>query len=297
MGKSFKTVGLMTHYRSQGVLETLQSLEKLLIQRNIHIVLEEQTASFLAEKGFPVSHGKEFGHDCDLIISIGGDGSFLNAAHCAMNYDIPILGVNRGTLGFLADIQPHQLEEKLDQVLAGEFSEEKRFVFQTQVMENNQPTFVEQAINDVVLKQGNIPNMLEFEIFIDDESVCLENADGLIIATPTGSTAYALSGGGPILHPTLDALVLLPMFSHTLSSRPIVVSAHSKVSVHVTGNNQSSPTLRCDGKSETLIPPGQHFTITQSPQALRLIHPNSYNYYQSLRDKLGWGSRKKTGDV
>lgn len=291
--KSFKTVGLMTHYHSPGVLETLQSLEKHLLERQIDIVLEKKTADFLNEKSFPIANDNEFGHDCDLIISIGGDGSFLGAAHCAINYDIPILGINRGKLGFLADIQPNQLTDKLDQVLSGEFLEEQRFLSQATIIENGKHVTTGRAINDVVLKQGNIPQMLEFEIFIDDDCVCLENADGLIIATPTGSTAYALSGGGPILHPDIDAMVLLPMFSHTLSSRPIVVNANSKICVKITNNNQSSPSLRLDGQGDAPVPPGQHFEVIKAPQSLRLIHPNSYNYYQSLRDKLGWGHRKQ----
>lgn len=290
MPQRFQTVGLMTRYISQEVLETIHDLEKVLLQHGVDIVLEKRTADFLAEKGLPVSAKKEFGHDCDLIIAIGGDGSFLSAGHCAVQYDKPILGINRGRLGFLADIQPNQLEEKISAILKGNFSEEKRCLLDASI--DGKPDFNDQAINDIVLKQGTIRHMLEFEIFINDEFVCLEHADGLIVSTPTGSTAYALSGGGPILQPHLDAFVLLPMFSHTLSSRPLVVRGDSHLRIKITENNPDSPTLRFDGQGDNTIEPGKCFHINKAKQSLRLVHPKDYNYYQSLRSKLGWGKQQ-----
>lgn len=291
MSTSFQSIGLMTRYRSPEIIETLQTLEKFLLSKKIDIVLEQETAKFLTEQGLPVASTKQFGLDCDLIIAVGGDGSFLSASHCALKYDVPVLGVNRGRLGFLADIQPHQLIEKVENVLHGEYTQENRFLLTTEVESNEGWQTLEPALNDIVLKQGQTLHMLEFDIYIDDEFVCQEHSDGLIVSTPTGSTAYALSGGGPILHPNINAIITLPMFSHTLSSRPLVVSGDSVITVMVTNENTNSPTICCDGIGESIVDPGFRFRIKKHDRAVHLIHPQGYQYYQSLRGKLGWGNK------
>ena len=287
MTNHFKIIGLMTRYQSDEIAQTLHELYGVLKNLGLDVIFEQQTATLMAKEHVTAVETSLLGQQVDLIISVGGDGSFLSAAHCAIDHDVPIVGVNRGRLGFLTDIQPQALEQQITRVLRGEFWLEERFLLNARV----DGQLIGNALNDVVLKQGNISHMLEFDISINNKFMCRERADGLIIATPTGSTAYALSGGGPILHPGLDAIVLLPMFSHTLSSRPIVVTGESTLSITITEHNADGPTLRCDGQGEQTIAPKQSFQVNKFPKHLRLIHPQGYDYYQTLRSKLGWGRR------
>ena len=175
--------------------------------------------------------------------------------------------------------------KKIGGISEAEFKESKVFEFENKIIQ------IERAINDIVIKQGNVPHMLEFEIYIDKKFVVNDRADGLIISTPTGSTAYALSGGGPILHPNLDAIVLLSMFSHTLSSRPLAVAGNSQIQVIISSSNLGDATIRCDGQDMQLISPGTVINLTKNTEQLRLIHPCDYDYFENLRTKLGWGTK------
>lgn len=284
--KPFRKVALLGRQRVEGIEETLLMLRDYLAQFPVEVVLEPDTAEMVPEADLRIFSKDLICKNCDLLIVVGGDGSMLNAAHIAINYGLPVLGINRGRLGFLTDIRPDELF-KVKAVLAGEYVEEHRFLLQAEIESENSVTETV-ALNDVVLLPGNIAHMIEFEVRINNQIICTQRADGIIVATPTGSTAYALSGGGPILYPQLDAIVLVPMFPHTLSSRPIVVKGDSEIMVHLSADNEVTPRVSCDGQRRIPLAPGGKIKIKKYPQTLRLIHPLDYNYYQTLREKLGW---------
>jgi NAD+ kinase len=290
MNKAFKTVGIIGRVKNPGVKDTLVTLIKYLRSLQHDFFIEAETAEHLDDASLPIIERHEIGKHCDLLIVVGGDGSMLNAAHCVVNNETPVLGINRGSLGFLTDILPTQLE-KIKEILNGEYILEKRFLLSAEINLQNEKLGEDDALNEVALIPNTTPHMIEFEIYIDDQFVCSQNSDGLIIATPTGSTAYALSGGGPILHPGLDAIVLVPMFPHTLSSRPIVIEGNRKINIIVSPNNTTTPRLSCDGQDYINTPPGSDISIYKKARHLQLIHPVDYNYYKTLRSKLHWGKK------
>jgi NAD+ kinase len=202
-----------------------------------------------------------------------------------------VLGINRGTLGFLTDIRPSEAIEKVGQALLGEFTEEQRSLNSVEVIRDEQVIARANALNDIVLHKGQSARMLGFDLCIDDQFVYSSRSDGLIVSTPTGSTAYALSAGGPIMHPKLDALVLVPMFPHTLNARPIVVPADCVISVTVTEKHQALPQVSCDGQTHISLLLGDRVVIRQSVETLTLLHPPGYSYYEVCRSKLQWGGR------
>ena len=210
--------------------------------------------------------------------------------HAVVNDEIPVLGINRGSLGFLTDIIPSQLD-KIKEILDGKYTIEKRFLLSTTVKLNDEILGEDDALNEVAIIPDAVPHMIEFEVYIDGVFVNSQDSDGLIIATPTGSTAYALSGGGPILHPQLDAIVLVPMFPHSLNNRPIVVEGNREISIIISKNNETSPRLSCDGRAYLNTPPGSQITINKKAKSLHLIHTVDYNYYETLRSKLHWGKK------
>lgn len=284
----FNNVGLIGRYRGNFNIETLQSIVNFLKKQKVNVVLEQETATALDEKAIPTVPRDQLSLHCDLVIVVGGDGSLLGAARYAVQNDVPVLGVNRGTLGFLADIKPDEIETKIGDILAGHYQEEKRFLLTTTVHHDNKILARYDALNDVVLMPGDIPHMIEFDIFINEQFMCSQKADGIIVATPTGSTAYALSGGGPILHPKLDALALVPVFPHKLSSRPIVVNGDSVIKIVIKPQNESAPKVSCDSQERVAVPQRGYIRIVKKSQQLRLIHPVGYNYFETLRSKLGW---------
>lgn len=224
-------------------------------------------------------------YNCDLIIVVGGDGSMLNCAPIAAMQNLPVLGVNRGRLGFLADIYPEDLE-KIAPILNGEYREEQRVLLKTQLFYNDKILLDELFTNDSVLSLGGAAKLVDFTLNIDGDYVCDYRADGLIVATSTGSTAYALSGGGPIIHPNLDAIEIVPMFAHNLSVRPLVIKDTSSIEVVISEDNTVPLGVSCDGRANTVAPPGSKMIIRKSPLSLRLIHPLEYNYFSTLREKI-----------
>lgn len=286
----FKNIGILGRVRNPGVRETLKALIKYLQKLKLNIFIEAETADSINESKLTAIPRERLGKHCDLLIVVGGDGSLLYAAHAAVNQDLPVLGINRGSLGFLTDILPSELE-KIQPILQGKYILEKRFLLSASIELHTNNLGQDDALNEVAIIPDAIPHMIEFEIYIDDQFVCSQASDGLIIATPTGSTAYALSGGGPILHPALDAIVLVPMFPHSLNSRPIVIEGNHKINIIISPDNLTSPRLSCDGRAYINTPPGSHITIRKKSQQLHLIHPMDYNYYEALRCKLHWGKK------
>ncbi|SEK44179.1 NAD+ kinase [Atopomonas hussainii] len=289
--EQFRNIGIIGRLGSSQVIETVRRLKKFLSSRGIAIMLDEPIAELLPGHGMQVCSKKMMGEICDLVIVVGGDGSLLGAARALARYKVPVLGVNRGSLGFLTDIRPDQLEEKVAEVLDGQYTVESRFLLECVVRRGETPIGQADALNDIILHPGKSTRMIEFELFIEGQFVCSQKADGLIVATPTGSTAYALSAGGPIMHPKLDAMVVVPMYPHTLSSRPMVVDGNSELKIVVSHDMSIYPQVSCDGQNHVTCAPGDTITIYKKAQKLRLIHPLDHNFYEVCRTKLGWGSR------
>jgi len=285
--QTFQNILLMGRPGVPGVPATLLALMDYLQSLNIELMVEKTTSPMMGKHKLNVINSNKIPDSCDLIIVVGGDGSLLNAAHIALPHHLPVLGINRGRLGFLTDIHPDELT-KISAILNGHYQEEKRFLLETKLIHKEKIISENVALNDVVLLPGDVAQMIEFDVFVNDEFVCTQRADGIIVATPTGSTAYALSGGGPIMHPSLNAVVLVPMFPHTLSSRPVVIDADNRIDICISDNNETSPYVSCDGQTRVAIPPGGKIQIQKKPELLRLIHPMDYHYFSTLREKLGW---------
>lgn len=291
MPAQFKVIGIYGRVKNPGVVETLKALIHYLLSLKQDICIDEETAAAIAETPECRSVSRqELSQCCDLLIVVGGDGSLLHAAHAIVDDEVPVLGINRGRLGFLTDILPTDLK-KIKAILEGKYTLEKRFLLTATVEYQGKTLGQSDALNEVALIPDSVPHMNEFEIYIDDQFVSSQDSDGLIVATPTGSTAYALSGGGPILHPRLDAIVLVPMFPHTLSIRPIVIEGNSHLTIIISPNNNATPRLTCDGQAFINTPPGSRIHIKKKPKQLHLIHPLDYDYYEGLRSKLHWGRK------
>ena len=216
------------HRANQGVSESLHRLVDFLQQQKMEISLDIDTAASF-DMNLPVLTREEMGEQKDLIIVVGGDGSLLSAARMAIKVNTPVIGINRGRLGFLTDILPHDIETQLSAVLQGNYDRRKRFLLHTRIFDDKRRYFEGDALNDVVLGRGNETHLIEFDVYVNQQLVSHYRSDGIILSTPTGSTAYALSAGGPIMHPQLNAIVLVPMFSHSLSSRPLVIDGEAQI--------------------------------------------------------------------
>lgn len=287
---SFATIGIIGKHSNPEVHSTIASLVTFLQMQGSVIVMEEQCALSMPHLSVTPAKREALGALCDLVIVVGGDGSLLDAARAVVDSGVPVVGVNRGRRGFLTDISPQALTQSLGPLLAGKFQEEHRFLLQMELHRNNQVVAQSMALNDVVLYSGDIARMIEFEVIIDKLGVYRQRSDGLITSTPTGSTAYALSGGGPILHPALNAIALVPMHPPTLTSRPIVVDSQSTIEIHVMPDNLLSPRLSCDGQVHFNALPNDRIIISRKTKELRLLHPTDYDYYHTLRTKLGWSA-------
>jgi NAD+ kinase len=293
MSTTFKKITLMAPAKNTEIQDTLTTLITFLQAQKIAFNCEKNTLKLLPHAlkklNFQSIEQETLGEDCDLIIVIGGDGSILRAAQNAARHKTPIIGINRGRLGFLTDLRAHEIETRLAAVLRGEYEIKERFFLETQ----NQYL----ALNDIVISSGRAPHMLEFEIYINEEFVCSERADGLILSTPTGSTAYSLSAGGPIVHPSIDGIVILPMFSHTLSTRPIIVPGDSQIRVKLASYQKTGCKLTCDGSEISSIAQGEEISIHKHPEPMRMAHPLDYSYYENLRSKLYWGQKLTTPNL
>jgi NAD+ kinase len=290
MPEAFKKIGLIGRGSHESSVDTLQSLLHLLYSRGLEVLVEPRLAKLLDGQDVRAAERDEIGEYCDLVIVVGGDGSMLSAARTMAGYKVPVLGVNRGRLGFLTDISPDEIDIKVAGVLDGQYEKEHRFLLDVVVMRNGQAVGRADALNDAVVNSGTSAQMIEFELYVDDIFVYRQRSDGLIISTPTGSTAYSLSGGGPIMHPALDAVVLVPMFPHTLTSRPIVVDGNSEIRIDILESNSIHPPVTCDGQVNMTARPGDSVYVHKKPHQLILIHPPGHSFYASCRDKLGWSN-------
>lgn len=269
-------------------LATCQELLRLCGLWQIPVCFEQQMGALLEVPNELCCSIETLMTQSDLILVIGGDGSMLHAAKYAVQYDKPVLGINRGQLGFLTDIGPNELADRLHKVVTGDYWVESRALLSSVVLRDEAVLSEQLALNDVVLSLGASSQLIEFNLWVDDHFVCRQRADGLIIATSTGSTAYALSAGGPIMHPELNAIVMVPMLPHKLSSRPIVISAESVIKIILTSVHDSPARVSFDSHTERALIKDDMIHIAQSSKKFKLVHPNDYDYFQTLRDKLHW---------
>ena len=285
----FKRIALITNSGGSKITETLRTVTDFLRSKGLEVSLDEACTVLLPDSGLPTVSAAELPAACDMAIAIGGDGTMLKAARLLANHHIPLLGINRGQLGFLADIPAESVEEHLDQILAGNFVEDERFQLHCQVDRDNTTLIESDAFNDVVIQRWNIAKLIGLTTYINGKLVNSQRSDGLIVASPTGSTAYALSGGGPILHPALDALVLVPICPHTLSNRPIVIAGNSTIEVVVGTPEIDHARLTCDGEMQCELAAGDRIIIQKKTNKIRLIHPADHDHFSILRAKLNWG--------
>lgn len=291
MSTKFSKIGLIGKFGDPGVEDTLDTLSDYLQKKGLTVILDEQTAEMLKDNSLPTANRDELGKQCDLAMVIGGDGTFLNAARTLVDYEVPLLGINLGRLGFLVDISPDNMIDILDAVLQGDYQEEQRTLLNCDIICEGGMKTSEIAFNDVVVHKWNVARMIEVEVYIDGQYVNTQRSDGLIVSTPTGSTAYALSGGGPILHPSLDSMVIVPICPHTMSHRPLVVGGNSKIEIVISPNNQDDAQVTCDGQLNQNLMNDDRIIITCKDKRIRLIHPKSHDYYEILRAKLRWAEK------
>ena len=284
----FRTIGVLGRVEKKAVIESVHVLITFLRERKARIILESEVAAVLKCTECEVRPMEDIGGHCDLVIVVGGDGSLLAAARTLSKFDVPVLGINRGRLGFLTDVRPEEIEQQVGEVLNGKYLSDSRFLLEAEVERDGKVVASADALNDVVFKSGRSARMIEFELWVDGKFAYSQHSDGLIVSTPTGSTAYAMSGGGPIMYPNLDAMVLVPMFPHTLSSRPLVLDSRSELRLVVL---DCHPQISCDGQVHMNLHPGDEIYINKKPHRLKLIHPMDHDFYATCRDKLGWGGR------
>ena len=286
-------VGVVARAGNPEVADSLAVVLDTLRSAGVDSALEKRTASLIGGAGGVPR--ERIGDDVELVVVVGGDGSILGVARDVVHRSVPVLGVNRGGLGFLAGISPPQIATKLPAVLRGEHTVEERFLLGARIWRDGAAVGdINVALNDVVVHAGSMSRMMDLRLFVDDEYVYDQRSDGLIVATPTGSTAYALSAGGPIMHPRLDAMVIVPMFPHTLTSRPLVVHGDSRVRVRVGGPDSdppATPKVSCDSQLDRALRNGDEVRIGKHPHRLRLAFPVGHNFYESCRSKLDWATR------
>ena len=251
----------------------------------------QELNSFLHSQGVStVFDNDDIAESADLVIVVGGDGSLLNTARTFVDNNIPILGINLGRLGFLADVSVDDMLEVVKEVLDGKFTKEERCLLSCQLEQDGEVIDTRIALNDAVLHRKETLKMIEFDVFIDDKFVNNQRADGLIVTSPTGSTAYSLSSGGPIMHPGVNAIGLVSICPHTMSHRPLLVPGGSEVVVRIK-DIEDGATVSFDGQSSFSIAPGQNLRVRQHGSFINLLHPQNYDYFEIIRSKLKWGSK------
>ena len=282
----FKTVALIGKHRTPEIAAPLLSLAAFLSEKGLAVMVDELTAPYLEKNDYTVATLEEMGAAADLAVVLGGDGTLLNIACALAPHKVPLAGVHQGRLGFLTDISMENMLPTIAGMLEGKFVTEERLLLAARVLRNDVEVHSGRAFNEVVVHRGAASSMMEFEISIDGEYLYNQRADGLIAATPTGTTAYALSAGGPIVHPALDIITLVPVCPHALSNRPIVLKSHSVLQVQI--HRCTEAILRCDSHSRFDLQEGDQVVVERHPEPACLLHPEGHSYYHTLREKLLW---------
>lgn len=285
---NFNNVGLIVKPKMAAVEKPAREIIAFLKAKDCTIYFDPSTEDIINLDTDSFTEREIIGKECDLVIVIGGDGTFLDAACSLASAEVPLIGINIGRLGFLVDVSPVNLDTSLEQIFSGDYTKEKRFLLTANVLRNNKSIHTADAFNDVVIHLRDVARMMEFDTSINGTHVNYQRADGLIIATPTGSTAYALSSGGPLLHPTINAITLVPISPHTLSSRPIVVNADSEIDILIYDTKDAVARVTCDGKKIFDLQKDDIVRVKRQSHLITLLHPPGYNHYHTLREKLHW---------
>lgn len=289
MTPSFQSVALVGKYQSPDVAESVNAIAGFLREWGVTVWIEQGTASAIGDAAdFPVASYESIGAEADLAVVVGGDGTMLHTARRLVEHGVPLAGVNLGRLGFLTDIPLGEARAYLEQIIHGQYREEERFMLEAEVLRNEERIFQTMALNDVVVNKGELGRMIEFNLSIDDEYVYTQRSDGMIVSTPTGSTAYALSANGPILHPSVGGIALVPLCPHALTARPITLPDHCCIDIELLPPQDAG--VHFDGQSRFNLRVGDCVRVRRSPHVLHLLHPRSYSYFHILREKLHWSA-------
>lgn len=286
MPERFRHAVVVGKYQAQGVRPILEEVAHFLVGLGLEVSFEAETAHATGVAGFEALAPDDMGKICDLAVVVGGDGTMLGIAREVARHGLPLVGINQGRLGFITDVPMGQYKEALAQMVAGDYEEEHRAMIEGGVWRDGEAIFHGLSMNDVVVSRGATASMVELRVEIDDDLVASLRADGLIIASPTGSTAYALSAGGPILHPGIAGWVLVPIASHTLSNRPIVLPDTGEVKITIVAGRDASANF--DMQSLASLLHGDQVRVRRSAHKVRFLHPRGWSYYATLRRKLRW---------
>jgi NAD+ kinase len=289
---SFKRVGVFSQLHRPSIVSTLNNLLRYLEKKEVRVLLETTTAKLAKSFGGEAVFAKKMVKQSDLLITIGGDGSLLQAARIAILEDIPLVGINQGRVGFLTDISPTELSEKLDEIFSGQFKEEQRLGLSVTYRGGSPKKKAKQpcvAVNEILFASDHVARMVEYEIYIDEEFLCKQRSNGMLISTSTGSTAYAMSAGGPILQAGLNAMVLVPVCPHHLNNRPIIIDSDQKVTIQLNMTSKSDASIYGDSQLCFHVHRDMAVEVQTFSKPLRLIHPTDHNYFETLRRKLNWG--------
>jgi NAD+ kinase len=286
MKSQFRHVALIGKYHAQGSRSALEEIAHFLHTQGCEVTLEKDTASNTGLTQYPVLDVAGVGAHCDLALVVGGDGTMLGIGRQLAQFGVPLVGINQGRLGFITDIAFEDFQTALEPMLRGEYDEDQRWMMQARVVRDGRCVFSATAMNDVVVNRGATSGMVELRVEVDGRFVANQRADGLIIATPTGSTAYALSAGGPLLHPSISGWVMVPIAPHTLSNRPIVLPDTGEVTVEIVAGRDASANF--DMQSLASLLHGDRISVRRSEYQMRFLHPKGWSYFDTLRKKLHW---------
>ena len=293
MRSKFRHVALFGKYHTTahgGGLESsrrvLDDVAQFLTRQGCDVVLDKETALHTGLNQYPMLEMAEIGKQCDLGLVIGGDGTMLGIGRQMARYALPLIGINQGRLGFITDIPIQSYQDVLQPMLQGNYQTEDRSLLQAHVMRDQRSVFSALAMNDVVVNRGGTSGMVELRVEVDGRFVATQRADGLIIATPTGSTAYSLSVGGPLMHPSIGGWVMAPIAPHTLSNRPIVLPESSEISIEIVAGRYVSANFDMQSLAELML--GDRITVQRSEHKVRFLHPAGWNYFDTLRKKMHW---------
>ena len=284
----FACVAIIGKYQSPEFAASVVSLAGFLSSRGLVVLVEADTAAALEGGGFEVASYEQIGARADLAVVLGGDGTMLNSARRLAQFGVPLLGVNQGRLGFMTDIARGTMLEGVAAVLGGDYTSERRFLLNAEVWRDGSVVFQALALNDVVANKGDVGRMIELEVKVDGELIHVLRADGLIVCTPTGSTAYALSANGPILHPSVVGIAIVPLCPHALTHRPITISAQSVVEISLLPPHEAP--IHFDGQQRFDARAGDTVRVARSVHSITLLHPPGYSYFAMLREKLSWSA-------
>jgi len=290
MRTSFNTIGLIGKPSDPSIAGTLALIYEYLLQAGYRVVVAADSAECLVGKDAAAVQPEHIGSHCELVIAVGGDGTFLAAARAIVSYGIPLIGVNLGRLGFLVDISPDELPGRLEAILQGHYKEEDRYFLRAKIIREGRVIHEETALNEVAVHRWITPSMIEIVTKIDGVFLNSQRSDGLIISTPTGSTAYALSAGGPILSPSLNALVLVPLNPHTMSNRPIVIEGGAEIELSFCQTKQIKALVTCDHLQIPDVLISDKILIKKDPKPIKILHPEDHDFFQILRKKLNWSN-------